>query len=204
MDATKVRAIRRAWEIPLTPPLLRIIIKNDQRQIDSMSNDSAAAVIEPDSRAFGKSARVEGKIIVLFQEGLAAAAVGQAIAFACRALPEVAEPAEIAVCAWLEQKNLDLVHRGSVTALRNDFSNDAAAGAPQFVQFVEPRHPCGEIDILALVGDRQAELPVGCEARHFPPQRARDGADQRNRLDASALRECRGYPSAVQRKTRCR
>ena len=83
MNATKVRAISRAWEIPLTPSLLRIIIiKNDQRQIDSMSNDSAAAVIEPDSRAFGKSARVEGKIIVLFQEGLAAAAVGKAIAFA--------------------------------------------------------------------------------------------------------------------------
>jgi hypothetical protein len=61
MDATKVRAISRAWEIPLTPPLLRIIIKNDQRQIDSMSNDSAAAVIEPDSRAFGESARAEGK-----------------------------------------------------------------------------------------------------------------------------------------------
>jgi hypothetical protein len=44
------------------------------------------------------------------------------------------------------------------------------------------------------MGDRHAVLLVGCEARHFPPQRARDGADQRNRLDASALRERRGYP----------
>jgi hypothetical protein len=130
----------------------------------------------------------------LFQEGLAAAAVGQAIAFAGRALPEVAEPAEIPVCAWLKQKDFDFVHGGSVTALGNDFPHDAATRTPQLVQFVEPRHPHGEIDILAFVGDRHAELPVGCEARHFPPQRARNGADQRNRLDAAALRERRSYP----------
>jgi hypothetical protein len=78
-------------------PLQRIIIKNDQRQIDGMSHDPAAAVIEPNSRAFGDSVRVERKLIVLLQERLAPAAVGQAIAFAGRALPEVAEPAEIPV-----------------------------------------------------------------------------------------------------------
>jgi hypothetical protein len=81
---------------------LRIIIKDDQRQIGGMSQDPATSVIEPDGRTFGESVQVEGKIIVLFQEGLAAAAVGQAIAFAGRALPEVAEPAEIAVCAGLK------------------------------------------------------------------------------------------------------
>nr|WP_294565748.1 hypothetical protein [uncultured Rhodopila sp.] len=159
-----------------------------------MSHDPAAAVIEPNSRAFGDSVRVERKIIVLFQEWLTAAAVCQAIAFAGRALPEVAEPAEISVCAWLKQKDFDFVHGGSVTALGNDFSDDAAARAPQLVQFVEPRHPHREIDILAFMGDRHAELPVGCEAGNFAPQRARNGADQRNCLDASALRERRSYP----------
>jgi hypothetical protein len=64
---------------------LRIIIKDDQRQIDGMSQDPAAAVKEPNSRTFGDSVRVEGKIIVLFQEWLMAAAVGQAVAFAGRA-----------------------------------------------------------------------------------------------------------------------
>jgi hypothetical protein len=172
---------------------LRIIIKDDQRQIGGMSRDPPA-VIEPNSRTFGDSVRVERKIIVLFQEGLAAAAVGHAIAFAGRALPEVAEPAEIAVCAWLKQKDFDFVHGGSVTALGDDFPDDAATRAPQFVQTVEPRHPHGEIDILTFVGDRHAELLGGCEARNFSPQRARDGADQGNRLDAWALRERRGYP----------
>jgi hypothetical protein len=181
-------------EESLTFPPLRIIIKDAQRQIDGMRHDSAAAVIEPNSHAFGDSVRVERKIIVLFQEWLTAAAVCQAIAFAGRALPEVAEPAEISVCAWLKQKDFDFVHGGSVTALGNDFSDDAAARAPQLVQFVEPRHPHREIDILAFMGDRHAELSVGCEAGNFAPQRARNGADQRNCLDASALRERRSYP----------
>jgi hypothetical protein len=76
------RAISRARESPPTSPLLRIIIKNDQRQIDSMSNDPAVAVIEPDGRTFGESVREEGEVIVLLQEWLVTAAVDEAIAFA--------------------------------------------------------------------------------------------------------------------------
>ena len=146
------RSMDRRVEESLTFPPLRIIIKDAQRQIDGMSHDPADAVIEPNSRAFGDSVRVERKLIVLFQERFSAAAVGQAIAFAGRALPEVAEPAEISVCAWLKQKDFDFLNGGSVAALGNDFSDGATARAPQFVQVVEPRHPYGDIDILAFVG----------------------------------------------------
>jgi hypothetical protein len=96
---------------------------------------------------------VERKVIVLFQERLAAAFGGETIAFAGRALPEVAEPAEVAVGARLKQENLDFVNRWSMASLGNDFSNDAATGAPQFIQPVEPRHPRREIDIPTFVGD---------------------------------------------------
>jgi hypothetical protein len=62
-----------------------------------------------------------------------AASGGEAVAFASRALPEIAEPAEIAVCARLKQENLDFVNGRSLAALNNDFSKHAATGAPQFI-----------------------------------------------------------------------
>ena len=62
-----------------------------------------------------------------------AASGGEAIALASRALPEVAEPAKIAVGARLKEENLDFVNGRSMAALSNDFSYDAATGAPQFI-----------------------------------------------------------------------
>jgi hypothetical protein len=56
---------------------------------------------------------------VLFQERLMAASGGETIAFASRALLEVAEPAKIAVGARLKQENLDFVNGRSMAALSN-------------------------------------------------------------------------------------
>jgi hypothetical protein len=90
-----------------------------------------------------------------------------AIAFAGRTLPEVAKPAKISVRARLKQENLDFLNGRSMTALGDDLSDNAATGAPQYIQFVETRHPNGEIEILAFVGNRQPQLLVGRKARHL-------------------------------------
>ena len=81
-----------------------------------------------------------------------------------------------------------------MTALGDDLSDNAATGAPQYIQFVEPRHSDGEIEILAFVGNRQPQLPVGSKARHLSPYRTGNRVDQRNGFDVPASRERGGYP----------
>jgi hypothetical protein len=100
-----------------------------------MRDDPATgAVVKPDGRTFSDRFRPKQKSVLLFQEWLVAASCGEAIAFACRALPEEAEPAEIAVCAGLKQENLDFVNGRSMAAvLGNDFFDGAATGPPQVV-----------------------------------------------------------------------
>jgi hypothetical protein len=56
-----------------------------------------------------------------------------------------------------------------MAAFGDDFPDDATASTPQLVQSVEPRYPRGEIDILALVSNRHAELLIGCEAGNLSP-----------------------------------
>ena len=62
-----------------------------------------------------------------------AAPGGKAIPLACRALPKVAKSAEITICAWLKQENLDFIHRRPIASFSDDFSDGAASGASQFV-----------------------------------------------------------------------
>jgi hypothetical protein len=94
---------------------------------------SAGTVVKSNGGAFGDGFRPERKIIVLLQELMLPASDSKAVAFACRALPEITKPTEIAVCERLKQENLDFMNRRPMTALGDDFVDDAAAGAPQFV-----------------------------------------------------------------------
>ena len=91
---------------------------------------ATGAVVEPNGHAIGDSLRPERKLFVLLQEWLAAASGGETIAFGCRALPKVADSAEIAVCARLEQENLHFLNGRSITVLGDDVLGDA--NTPQF------------------------------------------------------------------------
>lgn len=98
---------------------------------------------------------------MLFQELLLAAAGGETITLGRRAFAEIAKSAEIAVFLRLKEKHLDFVHRRTEPAFGDDVLDDAATRAPQLVQPVNPRDPYREINILAFMGDRQAQLLVG-------------------------------------------
>jgi hypothetical protein len=89
------------------------------------------------------------------------------------------------------------MHGRFIAAVGHDVLDNAATGASQFVQSLKPRHPHGQIDVLAFMGDRQALLPVGCKMRHLSPKRTGDGADQRNGLDVLALRQGNCKPIGI-------
>jgi hypothetical protein len=144
--------LRPIAAVALPPDFSRISIKDDRGEVGGPRDHPATdAIVESNGSAFGDRIWPERKRVVLLQEWLLAASRGQTIAFCCRALPEIAEPSEIVVGARLEQENLDFMHGRSMAAVGHDVLDNAATGASQFVQSLKPRHPHGQIDVLAFM-----------------------------------------------------
>jgi hypothetical protein len=99
-----------------------------------LRDDPAAdAVVELNGGAFGGRLRPKREFVVLLEEFMMAASGSKTIALACRTLPKETKSTEIAVCAWLKPKNLDLMHCRPMAAFGDDFVDGTTSGAPQFI-----------------------------------------------------------------------
>lgn len=100
----------------------------------------------------------------------------KALGLALGAGPGVAEAAEAAVGAGLDQEDVDLV-AGDASAVQGQ-----VPGAAELAQPVQRVDPDGQVEVPAFAPDRDPRAPERMEARDLLPERAGDRPDDGDRL----------------------
>lgn len=142
----------------------------DRRQIHRGAQPSGASPIEHGilhvRQQIGAGCEFSNDLV----ERNGAAARNEAISFSLWALVELAEPTEVIVCRWLEQKNVDLMvgdtHPGARFVGR---SQGAIAGPPDFAKAMLRIKPEGQIKIGTFMPNLDALTTEGCETGNLLP-----------------------------------